>query len=124
MNSPQTDAAGQPAQHRLHRGICPPRVPVTAPDQRYYQGVNPFDWGVDNATGEPWPIAVRVFRFARNNTASVAMRLCGGGAEMEAAMDSVSLREFAARLLDAAHDIEQHPAASLATARTADEVAA
>lgn len=64
----------------------------------------------------------RVYRYASENTAELSIRL-GTSFEAAAQFTPAELRRIASDLLDAAHDIEQHPAATLRP-QPAQEVAA
>jgi hypothetical protein len=89
-----------------------PRAPEASTDpahtaQRYFSG----------SDGERWIAGtVRVMRFADDTSAHVDVCTAYGKsrAEVTAYLTAAELREFASRLLDAAHDIEMHPADSAA----------
>jgi hypothetical protein len=69
---------------------------------------------------------IRVYRASMRDHAEVAMRLMLGrhDAQLACHFTAPELREIAQRLLDAAHDIETHPAAVLmAATRAAAEAA-
>jgi hypothetical protein len=87
-----------------------PRAPQLPPDpahcaQRYFTGSDRERWIADT---------VRVFRFEHDDSAHVEVCTAYGKsrAEVTAYLTAAELREFASRLLDAAHDIETHPAAA------------
>lgn len=80
-----------------------PELSADHPTQRYFLGSDGERW-----VGE----VVRVMRFADDTTAHVDVRTAYGKsrAEVTAFLTAAELREFASRLLDAAHDLESFPA--------------
>lgn len=86
-----------------------PEVPAEAAHraQRYFTGSDTERWVADT---------VRVMRFAHDQSAQVEMRTRYGKsrAELIAYLTADELREFAARLIDAAHDLDTHAAEELA----------
>lgn len=66
----------------------------------------PNDWGMVTASAE-----VNVFRWADANTAELSLRVGANRSDCTATVmcNAVELREIAARLLDAAHDLEAFP---------------
>jgi hypothetical protein len=85
-----------------------PRAPQLPPDpehraQRYFTGSDGERWIADT---------VGVMRFEHDTTAHVEIKTRYGKsyAVVQAYLSADELREFASRLLDAAHDIDTHPA--------------
>ena len=99
----------------------PAIVPPAHADQRYYAESGPGSgvYAVPPYTDRP---LARVFRYATDDTAELSISL-GVSFEAAAQFTPADLRRIASDLLDAAHDIEQHPAATLCP-QPAQEVAA
>jgi hypothetical protein len=124
MQTPLTAAAGQSAQHTIPRGICPPNISADYPEQRYFCGDSPrFSHRVASNPDAGPLTKIGVYRNAHDDDARLTIEMVGAG-EIHSHLSSIALREVAARLLDAAHDIEQHPAASLVAAAEPDRAAA
>lgn len=89
----------------------PPIVGFEHPEQRYFSEsrAGAGIYAVPSHTDRP---RARVYRYARNDTAELSIRL-GTSFEASAEFTPEDLRRIASDLLDAAHDIEQHPAATL-----------
>lgn len=88
-----------------------PRKPTSPTDpahsaQRYFTGSDGERWVADT---------VRVMRFAQDESAHVEIKTRYGksSAQITAYLTAAELRDFAARLIDAAHDLETHPAEAL-----------
>lgn len=119
MTAPNTAAAGQPA-HRLDRGICLPRIPHDYPEQRYFSGKSAkFHHRVDSETNGSPLTRVGVYRCANTDEARLTIEV-PGAAEAHSYLSADALREVAARLLDAAHDIGANPASALMASSTVE----
>lgn len=100
--------------------VRPPKVSTDYPNQRYFHGAD----GDLNVTSrnEAWDTfaEVRVYRDGEQDVAQLRMRIAALGlkanVEVDARFNPEQLREIAQRLLDAAADIERHPAAMLKVA--------
>ena len=90
----------------------PAIIPAEQPAQRYFAEGRASGgiYGAPHYTNQP---RARVYRHAGQNTAELSIRL-GTSFEASADFTPADLRRIASDLLDAAHDIEQHPAATLA----------
>ena len=97
-----------------------PEVSAEYPTQRYFCGTD----GELTVTSrnKAWDTfaEVRVYRDGTQDLAQLKVRIAAlvinAGVEVEARFTPEQLREIAVRLLDAAADIEKHPAAKLAEA--------
>ena len=67
--------------------------------------------------------ALRVYRYANKQVAVLGINVAST-ASIDIQLTPTKLRELAARLLDAAHDIEANPAAMLMLAQAAEQEAA
>jgi hypothetical protein len=110
MNSPQTDAAGQPAEHTLHRGICSPSISSNYRTQAWFYGIEKRGdvFGIDPHSSGLGAQA-SVFRFTTLPFAELDLKRPGLG-QFTICLRSPQLRELAARLLDAAHDLDTYAA--------------
>lgn len=100
--------------HSLSRDICQP-LEAAAPHQwqRYFVGNEAWHSHRVTPNGEHAG-GVQVFRDAKQDVASLSLNAYSGSFDFSvaASFSPAALREIAARLLDAAHDIEQRPASS------------
>lgn len=99
----------------------PAHAAATHPEQRYFSETR-AGGGVYAAPTYTDRARARVYRYARHDTAELSIRL-GTSFEASAEFTPEDLRRIASDLPDAAHDIEQHPAATLRP-QPAQEVAA
>lgn len=74
-------------------------------DQRRFG--SDFDLSLDNGSTT---VGAEVLRFATRDTATLCLRICVIKATMQVQATPAEMRELAARLIDAAHDIEAFPA--------------
>lgn len=77
------------------------------PNQRYFDSE-----ASTQCQTRDWPVEVRLIRMSDVNVARLQIDLSGVGG-MIAELSPAGLRRLACNLLDAAADIEQHPAATL-----------
>lgn len=124
-------SASQPFTHT-------PRAPWSPDDskcayQRYFKSESNGSLsyearGAQNKATVHTEATIRVYRASMRDHAEVEMRLMLGrhDAQLACHFTAPELREIAQRLLDAAHDIETHPAAALmaATREAAEAVPA
>lgn len=100
--------------------VRPPHVPAGYPAQRYFQGSDGKRTVISRGKGWETFAEVRVYRDGTQDVGELSVRLAALGIkanmEVEARFTPEQLREIAGRLLDAAADIEAHPAAKLAEA--------
>jgi hypothetical protein len=91
---------------------------------RLYAGTPASGYAVDTFCTATAREGVRVYRDAKLNSAVLWLDAGVKSPQTHMLLDPRALRELAGRLLDAAHDIEQHPAASLAPRKAVAEVTA
>lgn len=90
----------------------PAIVPPDHPTQRYYS--ESYSSIIGSVRIEYRP-SVDVFRSSNDDVAQLRVQLSSGQGEVRIALSADALRRLAADLLDAADDIESHPAALLKT---------
>lgn len=93
------------------------RAPLTSPGSalRFFAGTPATGYAVDTLATATAREGARVYRPATLNTAVLWLDVPSGVTHLKLAPQA--LRELAGRLLDAAQDIEQNPAASLTKGR-------
>lgn len=92
----------------LAHSPVPPTVPPAHPDQRYFHGRD----GTRHVDAEKYTASALVYRNGGKDLAeiTVSVRTARSGVQVDLELNPDQLRELAQRLLDAAHDIDAHPA--------------
>lgn len=121
-------------QATFHHEPRSPEIDPQYPAQRYFcRGAPSYGTDVGEAPDSDSPHKLRahvrttVYRNARDDTAELALRVACqvGDSTTYANLTAPELRDLAARLVDAAHDLELWPAARLAAyANLCDKAAA
>jgi hypothetical protein len=123
MAQQHTPAAGsgKPFRHEPK----PPVVPTSHPYQRYFSG-SESDYSVRVAQKKGTDSSYTVYRNAARDDVDVQLTVNAVGFDARTclAMSADQLEAFAARLLDAAHDLRTHSAQSLGEQRIVEEVPA
>ena len=106
-----------------------PAITTDTPDcewqRRFGNAAEPLGYQLNTSTDKKASATIDLLRDATTNVASLRLNLgLWTEASMAVRLTPAEMRELAARLLDAAHDIEANPAAKLMKAQAAEQVAA
>lgn len=93
--------------------------------RRYGNAAETLGYQLNTSTDTNTPVTIDLLRDATTNVASLRLELgLRTEARMAVRLTPAEMRELAARLVDAAHDIEANPAAKLMEAQAAEQAAA
>lgn len=93
--------------------------------RRFGNAAETLGYNLTTSTDKNTPATIDIFRDAATNVASLRLNLgLWTEASMAVRLTPAEMRELAARLVDAAHDIETNPAAKLMEAQATEQAAA